>query len=307
MKMHLAPLWLTTRKFWSAILVRISGSDEAIDMLIRIFCVPGEDSILLCQPTYGMYSVSAHTNDVGIVDVPQTKDFQLQTQKILTTARSNPNIKIMFLCSPGNPSCALLNRADIITILEANLQCIVVVDEAYVDFAGEKASTASLVQKYKNLVVLQTMSKAWGLAGIRCGFAIGNKETIAVMSKVKCPYNVNKLTSRAALNAFQPEALKKFEENMKATLQEKEKLLQALQQLPEVKRVLPSDSNFLMVQIPNATKVYKHMAETGVVIRDRSKSTHCEGCVRVTVGTPTQNQQFLESFIKTMKLYPEEK
>eukprot|EP01052_Picozoa_sp_SAG31_P022105 SAG31_NODE_1743_length_7383_cov_21.902389_2_plen_800_part_00 len=270
------------------------GSDEAIDMLIRIFCVPGKDKIIICPPTYGMYSVSAQTNDVGILKVPQTTDFDADVDAIL--AASNAETKMVFLCSPGNPSCKLLSRSKIIALLESSFAGIVVVDEAYIDFAPPDANTASccrLLQdgKYPNLVVLQTMSKGFGLAGIRCGFAFGTPELVDVMSKVKAPYNVNKLTSKVAREAYAN--LDLLATNIAAVLKEKSSLEAALKSKPYVKRVLESDSNFLMFSVDNASVVYKRMADSGVVVRDRSTQQHCEGCLRVTVGTVEENKAFL--------------
>merc|ERR1712086_153976 len=266
------------------------GSDEAIDMLLRIFCVPAHDKVLIC-------SVSADTNDVAIVDVPLTTEFQLDVDKVLETTAADQSIKLMFACSPGNPTCVTLARADILRILNSSYRGILVVDEAYVDFAGEGASTCDLVAQYPQLVVLQTMSKAFGLAGIRCGFAIGNQDTIGVMSKVKAPYNVNKLTSKIALEAFSN--LDQFNEKLQMVMTEKEKLKAALEGLDIVQRVLPSDTNFIMFQIDKAEAVYKEMAENGVVVRYRGNCLHCDGCLRVTVGTPEENEQFLAALQST--------
>lgn len=276
------------------------GSDEAIDMLIRIFCVPGQEKILICSPTYGMYSVSADTNDVAVVDVGLTTDFQLDVEKVLTTTEADPTIKLMFACSPGNPTCALLKREDILRILNSSYRGILVVDEAYVDFAGEGASTCGLVAQYPQLVVLQTMSKAFGLAGIRCGFAIGNRDTIEIMSKVKAPYNVNKLTSKIALEAFSN--IEQFHQKVAQVLAEKQELTAALESTPFVKRLLPSDTNFIMFEIDNAQEVYKQMAENGVVVRYRGNCLHCDGCLRVTVGTPAENKKFMEMLRDTVQL-----
>ena len=285
---------------WTNVFVGV-GSDEAIDMLIRIFCVPGKDSVIICPPTYGMYSVSAATNDVGVVKVPQTTEFDMDGEAILKAA--NETTKMVFLCSPGNPSCALLSKAKIVEFLESDYNGIVVVDEAYIDFASDPKtdSCCDLVKsgKYPNLVVLQTMSKAFGLAGIRCGFAIGSPDLIAVMSKVKAPYNVNKLTSKIAIEAFANIA--EVQSNIDKVNAEKVKLIAALEALSPriVKRILPSDANFLMFAVDNASAIYKSMADNGVVVRDRSTQLHCDGCLRVTVGTPEENAAFLALLEKT--------
>lgn len=269
------------------------GSDEAIDMVIRIFCVPGHDKICQCSPTYGMYAVSAATNDVGVVDVPLTTDFQLDLPGLQQAVASEP-IKVMFLCSPGNPSCVQLKRADLITVLQdQSYRGIVVVDEAYIDFAGPGASVCELIREYPHLVVMQTMSKAWGLAGIRCGFAISAAPTIAIMNKVKAPYSVNKLTSSMALEALRSQEV--FQQKLEQVLAERDRLRERLESMVGVvHRVLPSDANFLMFQIDNAEAVYKSMAEGGVVVRYRGSCLHCDGCLRVTVGTPEENETFLK-------------
>lgn len=270
------------------------GSDEAIDMLIRIFCVPGKDKLLICSPTYGMYSVSAETNDVEVLDIPLNRDFQLEVDEILTSIAAQPEVKLLFLCSPGNPTCLKLDRGDLIKILSCrDYKGVVVVDEAYVDFAGEGASMCDLVSEYPQLVVMQTMSKAWGLAGIRCGFAIAAAETIEIMNRVKAPYSMNSLTSKLAIEAFDQK--ERFHHNMGLILQERDRLRVALEQLVGiVHRVLPSDTNFLMFQIDNAEAVYKQMADQGVVVRYRGNCLHCEDCLRVTVGRKEENDKFLE-------------
>jgi histidinol-phosphate aminotransferase len=245
-----------------------------------------------------MYSVSADTNDVGIVDVPLTPDFHLQTDKIISTSTSDSNIKLMFLCSPGNPTCVTLKVADIVKVLESDFNGFVVVDEAYVDFAGKEASVSQLVAKYPQLVVMQTMSKAFGLAGIRCGFAIANKDTIEIMNKVKAPYNVNKLTSKVALDAY--DNLATFNDHMEKVLAERTRLKAALLAMKDVvQEVKHSDTNFLMFRLDNAQKVYKQMADGGVVVRYRGNCLHCDGCLRVTIGTPEENDRFLALLQKT--------
>jgi histidinol-phosphate aminotransferase len=284
---------------WANVFVGV-GSDEAIDMLMRIFCVPGEDAIIICPPTYGMYSVSAATNDVGVVEVPLTPEMDVALVDVLSAV--TPQTKMIFLCSPGNPACKLIDKEAIVTLLESSYRGIVVIDEAYIDFAADigAASCCELVAggKYPNLVVLQTMSKAFGLAGIRCGFAIGSPELIAVMSKVKAPYNVNKLTSKIANEAYSNLAV--VQQKIEAVQAEKVKLRAALEALSPaiVQRVMPSDTNFLMFAIDNASAVYLAMANDGVVVRDRSSCLHCNGCLRVTIGTPDDNAAFLASLKK---------
>eukprot|EP00658_Telonema_sp_P-2_P028324 TRINITY_DN21720_c0_g1_i1.p1 TRINITY_DN21720_c0_g1~~TRINITY_DN21720_c0_g1_i1.p1 ORF type:complete len:251 (+),score=57.40 TRINITY_DN21720_c0_g1_i1:38-790(+) len=241
-----------------------------------------------------MYAVSADTNDVGVVDVPLKPDFQLDLEGMQAMAVAEHDLKLVFLCSPGNPTCVKLRREDLLAVLKAECYSgMVVVDEAYIDFGGPGASVCDLVQEYPQLVVLQTMSKAWGLAGIRCGFAIGDQATIEIMNKVKAPYNLNVLTSNLALKAFNSKQV--FDEKLEIILAEREKLSEALRSMEGIVReVLASDTNFLMFRIDNAEAVYKQMAEKGVVVRYRGNCMHCDGCLRVTIGTPEENSKFLE-------------
>lgn len=274
------------------------GSDEAIDSLIRIFCTPGADNMIINPPTYGMYSVCADTNDVGVISVPLSPEMDLMVPEVLKAI--TPNTKIVWVCSPGNPTCKLVDKESIVALLESGYNGIVVVDEAYVDFADDvkSASCCDLVGcgKYPNVVVLQTMSKAFGLAGIRCGFAMASPDIIAIMNKMKMPYSVNVMTSSIAIRAFQHTEV--LHEKIAATKVEKARVLAALQGFDFVKRVLPSDTNFLMFAIDNASAVYKAMADGGVVVRDRSTQIHCEGCLRVTIGTPADNDAFLAALPK---------
>ena len=277
------------------------GSDEAIDMLIRIFCVPGHDSILITPPTYGMYTVCAVTNDVGVVEVPLSPapHFQLRVDAILAAVReARGTIKIIFACTPGNPTSQMLSRDDIIALLEApEYDGIVVADEAYIDFAPEGASVSELVKEHPRLVVLQTMSKAFGLAGIRCGFALGDEAVVEVLNKVKAPYNMNKLTSRVAQAAFAEIAT--LRANIGVVLGERARVATALEALPEVGAVHPSDTNFLLFEVTNALEVYNTMAHAGVVVRYRGTNLHCDSCLRVTIGTREENDAFLAMLTKT--------
>lgn len=271
------------------------GSDEAIDLLYRIFCIPGKDQVLITPPTYGMYKVSANINDVAVDQVLLTPDFQLQVEETLNAI--TPETKLIFLCSPNNPTANSLNPEDILRVVEG-FDGIVVVDEAYIDFS-EQQSFSEKVKKYNNLVVLQTMSKSFGLAGIRLGIAIADPEIISLMMKVKAPYNVNKLTSRAAIRGLS------FINAMKAKvdqiLSEREKMISRLNEIPEVQKVFPTDANFVLFRIENALQVYKEVAAKGVVVRYRGNEPHCENCLRLTIGTPLENERFLETLESVVK------
>lgn len=269
------------------------GSDEAIDLLIRIFCQPGgEDNILTTPPTYGMYKVCANINDVRILNVPLTPDFDLQVPEMLAAATQNT--KLMFVCSPGNPTCKAIPLSTIEQLAQSSYQGIIVVDEAYVDFSQE-GSAVSLIQKYPNIVVLQTLSKAFGLAGIRCGFALANDDIIQLMNNCKAPYNVNKLTSEVAQNAMNNIAF--LEQNIKTLLEQRSVVAQQLAKFDFVTKVYPSDSNFLLFRVQkNAYNVYQTMANRGVVTRYRGNELHCSECIRVTIGTAEENQKMLLLF-----------
>lgn len=270
------------------------GSDEAIDLLFRIFCSPGKDKVITNPPTYGMYKVSANINNIKVDEVLLTPDFQLQTERILN--RVTDFTKLIFVCSPNNPTANDMDRNDIIHLLE-NFDGLVVVDEAYIDFS-EQAGFAEEVKNYPNLVVLQTLSKAFGLAGIRLGIAIANPDIINYMMKVKAPYNVNKLTSQAALTGFgNSESVQK---NIKSINSENNRIVAKLENLAQVENVFPSDANFLLFRVDDALNVYKKLADSGVIVRYRGNEPHCENCLRVTIGTTEENDQFLSSLIKIL-------
>ena len=265
------------------------GSDEAIDLLIRIFCAPGKDAILATPPTYGMYKVSSGVNDVKIIEAPLTPDFQLQPELVLEKA--DERVKLIFLCSPNNPTANLLNVADIKAVIEG-FNGVVVVDEAYVDFADAE-SMAPLVAQYPNLVVMQTLSKSFGLAGVRLGMAISNDEIIAYMNKIKAPYNINALTSKAAIAGMTQVASMK--DKVAVILNERQRVANSLNAASFVEHVYPSDANFLLFRVPDALNVYKALAEKEVIIRYRGNELHCDNCLRVTIGTSAENDQFLNA------------
>ncbi|HAC15355.1 MAG TPA: histidinol-phosphate transaminase [Bacteroidetes bacterium] len=260
------------------------GSDEAIDLLIRIFCVPGRDEIMITPPTYGMYKVSASINDVFVRAVPLEPDFSLNVDAVVDAI--SPQTRIIFLCSPNNPTGNLLNKDAIRQILQ-HFRGIVVVDEAYVDFSGDEGFAGQL-DEFPNLVILQTLSKSFGLAGIRLGIALASEQIIGYMLRVKAPYNVNKLTSEAAIQAMrQIPVMQAF---VKALNNEKKWLISQLETIPAVKKIHPSDSNFLLIVIDNAYEVYKNMADTGIVVRFRGDQIHCDSALRITVGTHKENE-----------------
>lgn len=271
------------------------GSDEAIDLLIRIFCEPGQDRILVTPPTYGMYKVSAQVNDVAIDMVMLTPEFELVTEEVLAGVTSQT--KIIFLCSPNNPTANVLKRESITKVIEG-FDGIVVVDEAYIDFSGQPGFSEQ-VNSYENLVVLQTMSKSFGLAGIRLGVALGNPKVIDYMMKVKAPYNVNKLTSQYAIAAF--DKLEDIKKRVQSILDERKRMEDSLLKVEAVERVYKSDANFLLFRIENALEVYNKCAEKGVVVRYRGNEPHCENCLRLTIGTPEENNRFLQALKEIVK------
>ncbi|PWN05713.1 histidinol-phosphate transaminase [Rhodohalobacter mucosus] len=265
------------------------GSDEPIDLLMRIFCEPGRDSVIITPPTYGMYRVAANINNVGVKEVLLTENFQLKPDKILESA--DDSTRLLFLCSPNNPTANDLKRTDLLKLV-TQFPGIVVIDEAYIDFSRQE-SMASMVQQYPNLVVLQTFSKAFGLAGIRLGIAISNPETIGYMLRVKAPYNVNKLTADVALKAFDnPDLLK---HNIEAIREERAYMSEQLEHSDAVEKVYPSNANFLLFKIKNAEKAYQKLAEKGIIVRYRGNEPLCNDCLRVTIGLPDENIRFLKA------------
>lgn len=278
------------------------GSDEAIDALLRCFCTPGRDKILTCPPTYGMYSVSAQVNDVGIVQIPldTNRDFQLRVDEINQEISSNSLIKLVYICSPGNPTANLIRKEDIQKILEhPTWNGVVVIDEAYIDFAPDGSSLAEWVTEWPNLVVMQTLSKAFGLAGIRLGAAFTSPEIALLLNSLKAPYNIPSPTSELAIAALSPQHLAVMRKNKESIIVQRERLLEELPKIPGIGRFLGgTESNFLLVEVldkpaekggkpcnQTATTVYERLAEhKGVVVRFRGKEYGCEGCLRVTVG-----------------------
>jgi histidinol-phosphate aminotransferase len=264
-----------------------NGSDEAIDLLFRAFCNPGKDNVIILPPTYGMYEVSANINDVEVRKVDLLPNFQLDLEKIAETI--DVNTKIIFICSPNNPTGNSITRTDIETIL-ANFKGLVVVDEAYINYAKQKTFIQELTE-YANLVVLQTFSKAWGLAALRLGMAFSSRQVIDILNKVKPPYNINQATQDLALEALKN--IQKVNEWIKITVAERERLSSELAKLSLVIEVYPSDANFILVKVTDAQKTYNDLVDKGIIVRDRSKVSLCEGCLRITVGTTEENNELI--------------
>jgi len=259
-----------------------NGSDEIIDLVQRVFCEPNKDKIIICPPTYGMYEVYANINNLGIVSIPLTKDFQLNTVAILAE-----NAKILYLCSPNNPTGNSLENLEYII---KNFNGIVFLDEAYIDFS-EQPTLVSKIKEYPNLIVSQTFSKARGLAAARVGIAYANENIISVMNKVKPPYNVSLLNQEAALQSLADEA--NFNSNVQLIKSERELLKQSLLALDFVAKIYPSEANFLLVEMENATAIYNSLIEQQIITRNRSSVV--ENTIRITIGTPNENQQLLNA------------
>jgi histidinol-phosphate aminotransferase len=260
-----------------------NGSDECIDLLYRAFCVPGQDNVIINPPTYGMYEVSAHINDVEVRRAVLLDDFQLDLVHLERLV--DANTKIIWICSPNNPTANSINRQDIEVVLN-NFSGLVVIDEAYINFSRYRSFIQELAD-YPNLVVLQTMSKAWGLAGLRLGMAFASEGIIDIYNKVKPPYNINQATQELALKAL--EEVGQVNEMIKALVTMREELARELASLPFVMTVYPSDANFILVKTANAHSVYDYLLGDGIVVRDRSKVELCAGCLRITVGTAKEN------------------
>ncbi len=275
-----------------------NGSDEAIDLLLRIFCNSGKDAIITLPPTYGMYEVSACLNNIQVIEVPLELDYQPNVEGIL--AAQSERTKILFLCSPNNPTGNDFDVGKLQQLIE-KFEGIVVVDEAYIHFSTQ-ASCTRWIQKYPNLVVLQTFSKAWGMAGIRLGMALASPEIIALFNKVKPPYNVNVLTQEYALNQLQDWSTLK--EDIATILSERALLAKALSKLVFIEEIYPSASNFLLVKVTQADTIYQYLIEQGIIIRNRSKVILCDNCLRITIGTKVENEKLLAvlSSYSTLKI-----
>lgn len=264
-----------------------NGSDEAIDLLMRVFCRPGHDNIVIMPPTYGMYRVAAEINDVGVIEVPLTTEFDIDTAVV--SASVDSNTKLIFVCSPNNPTGNCFRQERIIEILEG-FNGLVIVDEAYIDFC-EKNGWLDQIDRYNNLIVLQTFSKAWGLAGLRVGMAFGDSMVITAMNKIKYPYNVNAVSQSMVLKALERTDLK--DRVVRDILEQRNILRAGLESLNIVRQVFPSDANFLLARVRDANRVYRYLLDQGIIVRNRSNMAGCKDCLRFTVGTPQQNQALL--------------
>ncbi len=273
-----------------------NGSDECIDLLYRCVCVPSQDNVIICPPTYGMYEVSANINDVIIRKAPLLPDFQLDLVHIENLV--DEHTKIIWICSPNNPTGNSMHRADIEMILN-NFNGLVVIDEAYINFSQQQSFARELAE-YPNLVVLQTFSKAWGLAGLRLGLAFASPDIIGVMNKVKPPYNISQATQELALKAL--ENVDQVNDMIVELVNMRQALADVLQQMPLVETVYPSDANFILVKIKDARKIYHHLLSESIVVRDRSSVLLCNDCLRITIGTEQENTRLVDALIAYMEM-----
>ena len=271
-----------------------NGSDEVLDLIFRAFCEPNQDSILTLPPTYGMYDVLANLNAVENIQVPLSPDFQLEVDSILAAIESRT--KLLFICSPNNPSGNAVDRKAIERLLN-EFKGVVVIDEAYIDFTNEMSLTAYL-NMYPNLIVIQTLSKAYGLAGIRLGICYASNAIIAVLNKIKPPYNINTLTQDAAIKALENKDV--VDVQVETLLNERNRLINAFKSVSFIKKIYPSEANFILIKVDDANKRYDELIKNSVVVRNRSSQLHCENCLRITVGTPSENAQLL-TLLNTLK------
>ena len=264
-----------------------NGSDEAIDLPYRCFCEPGIDNVVAIEPTYGMYKVCADINNTEYRTVLLDDQYQITAEKLL--AATDQYTKLIWLCSPNNPTGNSLHREEILKVIE-RFEGLVIVDEAYSDFSSQKPLRTEL-SKYPNLIVLNTMSKAWGCAAIRLGMAFASEEIISIFNKVKYPYNVNLLTQEQALQALKdPFEVDKW---VKILLEERSRMIDAFKLLPICKKVYPTEANFFLAQMTDATKIYNYLVDKGIIVRNRHRIQLCQNCLRVTIGTKTENGELI--------------
>ena len=269
-----------------------NGSDEILDLIVRAFCEPKRDKLVILPPTYGMYKVIADINDIGVVSINLNREFQPEVDEILKN--SDANTKILFLCSPNNPSSNALQRSKIEELI-INFNGIVVIDEAYADFSSER-SYVNDIGRFPNLIVTQTLSKAFGMAGIRLGLCFASPFIIETLQKIKPPYNVNAMTQQQAISALLDQA--KLNSEINLILRGRQGLIDGLENIKVVEHVFPSDANFLLVRVDDAKSRYKQLIELGIVVRDRSGLPGCENCLRFTIGTPEENDALIEALKK---------
>lgn len=270
-----------------------NGSDEVLDLIVRAFCEPNQDSILTLPPTYGMYGVLAQLNSIENIEVSLSKDFNINVDQVLKQVK--PRTKLLFICSPNNPSGNIMDVNAVTRLLKA-FDGLVVIDEAYIDFTTIESWMQHL-NTFPNLIVTQTLSKAYGLAGIRLGTCYASKEIIAVLNKIKPPYNINSLTQQAAIEALQNNEVS---DQVSSILREREKLANALASCFFVKKIYPSDANFILIKVDDANKRYDELLRHGIVIRNRTTQLGCENCLRISLGTPAENKQLL-TLLNTLK------
>ena len=263
------------------------GSDEPIDLIIRIFCEPKEDNIVAIDPTYGMYKVCADINNVEYHKVLLNEDYTLDAKRLLDAV--DKHTKVIFLCSPNNPTGNILNRNEVSEVLN-NFKGIVVIDEAYIDFAPESTWLAEL-DKYPNMIILQTFSKAWGLASVRCGMAFASEEIISYLNNVKYPYNINILTQNFVSKQIDSENIK--DEWVTMLLEQRAIFEEKLKEIPFIEKIYPSDANFLLVKVPDANDTYNKLVEKGIIVRNRNNISLCLGCLRITIGTAEENKTLI--------------
>ena len=266
-----------------------NGSDEAIDLPYRIFCEPGKDNVVAIEPTYGMYKVCADINNVEYRPVLLDKHYQMTADKLL--AATDEHTKIVWICSPNNPTGNSINRGEILKVIN-QFQGIVIIDEAYGDFSSQMTMRSELA-KHPNLIVLNTFSKAWGLAAIRLGMAFASPEIISIYNKVKYPYNVNQLTQQQALDALKdPFEVDKW---VKLLLGERTRLMAAFQMLPICEKVYPTDANFFLAKMTDAQSIYDYLVDKGIIVRNRNRVQLCQNCLRITIGTKSENNELLSA------------
>ncbi|MEO8822076.1 MAG: histidinol-phosphate transaminase [Ginsengibacter sp.] len=266
-----------------------NGSDEVIDIAFRIFCEPGKDNVIICPPTYGMYKVCANINSVEVKEVLLTKDFQLDVQGVLSAI--NQNTKLLFICSPNNPTGNNFQRNDIEFLLN-NFSGIVIIDEAYINFSSQKPFLQELTQ-YKNIIIMHTLSKAWGLAGLRLGLGFASELIIDLFNKVKPPYNINGSSQLLGIKAL--ERISEVNSNIKTTVEQRKFLESELKQFNFVKIIYPSDANFILVKVDDADKLYHYLLMNRIIVRNRSNEALCENCIRITIGTQNENEKLLKA------------
>jgi len=267
-----------------------NGSDEVIDLIFRIFCEPAVDNVVAIEPTYGMYKVCADINDVEYRKVLLDENFQMDAEQLIIA--TDDHTKVIFLCSPNNPTGNLLNRSEISKVIK-RFQGIVIIDEAYIDFSKEY-SWLNELDKYPNLIILHTFSKAWGMASLRCGMAFASEEIIALFNKVKYPYNLSTLVQHTILDQLNVGSDYK-NQTVKLVLEERKYLVSVLNNLPLVEKIFHSDANFLLIKVKDANGIYKYLVDKGIIVRNRNSITLCGNCLRITVGTEEENEILIDA------------